>query len=674
MGKDVEKVAEERLNGESSAAGVKAYLWQRIKPYTPPWIVVGGVGVVGAIGSLPWEGNAFAGVGLTLASVGLTAGTWFAAKPTGAQRRLHSAITVAAGGAWFTCAALAGPLAGPLPHLYAMGGGALALSWNIRQVLRHNPDSAGAGDQGGLLEAIGLGKLKIGAPKVTDTGQVLAAYTLPKGGTTEEVAKALPALESALDLRPGAIRIEKDPESHRRGTLVMVPTDPLAGTIWYPGPSAPGGSITQPLVIGTYDDTMPLEMILPKGVHYLIAGETGSGKTEAAMDVLSEVLTRRDVAVWLSDPVKRGMDLGGLFPACDWVAMEDSDVEAMATAVMQATPARAEWLRQHSYRKWEEAAAGQQTDRAHSCQQGRACGCPGLPFLLVWFEEAAQAFAALDEELFKQASNQIRATGACLVFSLQRPSHDQMSTTVRAALPSALVFGMDERDEAMALPTDVLDAGAHPGQWGAGYPGYCYLAEAGTAVSRQTAPARTFRNDPVVLEWVTVTFAPVRTPDAGPVMADVATRVAGARYTDRRVLASGSPTAVEDAEEDYYETETGMEHVDPEDMDIDPGAELPESQDGDDMPLVPVDTRGDLSAEEALEALEVLLDEWLIQGRRTVTPAELVAYSDQIGRKATWIKNAIREMRASGRLTDDMTAKKPGTYKIQPRERALSSV
>ncbi|MEU9110023.1 sporulation protein SsgA [Streptomyces xanthophaeus] len=672
MAKDVEKVQEERLGGESSAAGVKAWLWHRVKPFTPPWLMVGGTGVVGGLSHLMWEDNAFAGVGLTLASVSLSAATWFAGKGTGPQRRLHSAITVAAGSAWFTGAALAGPFAGPMPDLFLMGGGGLALSWNIRQILRHNPDAAASSDSSGLLDAIGLAKLKLGRAKVTETGQVRVPFTLEKGATADELTKSIANLESATDVRPGGFRVERDPESHRHGVLVGVPVDPLSGTTWYPGPSAPGGSIAEPLVIGTYDDTLLLEMLLPKGVHWLITGETGSGKTEAAMDILCEVLTRTDVAVWLSDPVKRGMDLGALFPACDWVAVEPDDVEAMATAVMQATPARAEWLRRHHYRQWVPECADRQTKTDHSCAAGRACGCAGLPFLVAWFEEAAEAFARLDEELFKQAANQIRATGAALVFSLQRPSHDQMSTTVRAALPSALVFGLDERDETLALPSTVLDAGAHPGQWGAGFPGYCYLVEAGTALARQITPARTFRNDPLALEWVTATFADVRFPDAGEVMTGVATAVAGGRYTNRRAALGPAASAPLTGPETDYDEEQSMGEplVDPEDVDLDPTVDLETAQDGDDMPLIPEDTRPDLGPEDAREAMEVLLDEWHAQGRTTVTPADLLAYSEAIGRKTTWIKNQIRDMRAEGRLVEDLNAKKPGTYKIRPRELA----
>ncbi|NEC92662.1 sporulation protein SsgA, partial [Streptomyces sp. SID12501] len=514
-----------------------------MKPHTPPWLMTVGTGVAGAGAHVMWSDSAFAGAGLTLVSVGLTAATWFAAKGTGPQRRLHSAITVAAGTSWTTCAAIAGPLEGPLPDLYLMGGAALALSWNIRQMMRTNPDATTSGDSSGLLDAIGLAKLKLGKAKVSDTGQLRVPFELEKGATADELTKALPNLESGLDLRPGAFRVERNPESHRKGVLVGVPVDPLAGATWFPGPSSPGGSITEPLVIGTYDDTMPLLMTLHLGIHYLICGVTGSGKTEAAMDILTEVLTRRDVIVWLSDPVKQGLDLGEMFDACDWVATTQEDTEAMTEALQAAIPVRAAWLRAHSYRTWVAEAAQPQTDPKHSCKPGGACGCPGMPFLLAWMEEAAAALRHMGDDASTGISQEARAVGACIVVSLQRPSHDQIRTSTRASLPSVLSFGLDERDETLALPGEVLDAGAHPGSWGNKFPGYCVLVQAGIDAPRWAASARTFRNDPLVLTWATTAFADVRM-GVDPVTAGAAERAAGSTYTDRGQTA---PTPVQDA-------------------------------------------------------------------------------------------------------------------------------
>src|SRR5690606_31901698 len=117
--------------------------------------VTGAVGLTGAGAHELWGGAPWPGVGLTLASTALTAATWWAGKSTGPQRRLHSAITVAAGSAWFTASALSGPLTGPLPDLYLMGGATLALTWNIRQAMRCSaPEGSGESADKGLLEKV----------------------------------------------------------------------------------------------------------------------------------------------------------------------------------------------------------------------------------------------------------------------------------------------------------------------------------------------------------------------------------------------------------------------------------------------------------------------------------------------------------------------------------------
>ncbi|MBW5487201.1 sporulation protein SsgA, partial [Streptomyces bambusae] len=151
--------------GGHDGGSVRGYLLHRIKPHLPPWLGWAGIGLAGAVGHWRWGESAAAGVGLTLASVALTGGTWVMGKSTSKQRRLHSAVTVAAGSAWATAACLAGPTADPIGDLYLMGGPVLALSWNGRMMLRHNPEgtTAGIGDgglfgDGGLLEKVGLAR------------------------------------------------------------------------------------------------------------------------------------------------------------------------------------------------------------------------------------------------------------------------------------------------------------------------------------------------------------------------------------------------------------------------------------------------------------------------------------------------------------------------------------
>ncbi|GAA4014767.1 hypothetical protein GCM10022232_66990 [Streptomyces plumbiresistens] len=308
---------------QSSGGTVRAYLLNRAKPHLPPWLGVGGLGLAGGGASLMWAGSAGAAVGLTLSSVALTAATWWAGRSTSAQRRLHSAITVAAGTAWFTAASLAGPLAGPLPDLYLMGGATIALSWNVRMMLRTSDASGESGDKG-LLAKVGLARAQIGAAKV-EPNRVTAPIALEAGEqTNEDVTKALARIASALDLPTSAVRYTPDAGSARRGELVIVPEDMLSEVVEWEGPSNLGGSIADPLDLGRYDDGAPLVIWLPgdpdagrNSTHLLIAGGTGSGKGDTALNLLTEILSRRDVIVMFSDP-KAFQDFAPLRPGLDW--------------------------------------------------------------------------------------------------------------------------------------------------------------------------------------------------------------------------------------------------------------------------------------------------------------------------------------------------------------------
>ena len=648
--KNAEQQHEDQLRGASKPSGVGQYLLHRAKPHLPPWIALGAVGVAGAGAHLMWSDSAAAGVGLTLSSVALTAATWWAGRSTGAQRRQHSAITVAAGSGWVTAAALAGPLTGPLPDLYLMCGPVIALSWNVRMVMRRNPEATGGeGSDKGLLEKVGLARTRLGAAKV-EPNKVTVPYALPAGeATNDDVSKSLPRIASALDVAKTAVRYRPDPESARKGELVIVPNDMLREVIWYPGPSAPGGSIADPLVIGVYDDGRELRLTLPQAIHLLVMGVTGSGKTEAALDVMAEVLTRRDVAVWLSDP-KRGQDLGEAFGACDWVVTTQDGAALMIAAFEAAIPARQTWLGEHGYRSWEPAAAVRQDDPAHTCRPDRtACGCPGMAYLIGWFEEAANTLRAVDDDAFTGIAQEARSAGASLVVSMQRASGYQISTDTRASLPSALCMGVDERDAGFALPSEVLDAGANPGAWGNKRPGYCYLVSAGVDEELWSTPSRTFRNNPVALEWVTREFAPVRMP-LDDVTATAAASVAGQIYTDRQGPAAGAPTEggpqqpAAGTDDDDMTTEP---LVDPEDEGIDPEAELPEA---DDSPMFGAGAGAGTEPEDPKAAMEDILRAFEAEGRMVVQTKDFMDHCDKHGRSRPWVAGELGRLGREGRL------------------------
>ncbi|MGW3202382.1 plasmid transfer protein TraB [Streptomyces sp. NPDC001118] len=667
--KDASQQQEDRLNSGSSASGMGAWLWHRAKPYTPPWIVTGAVGLTGAGANTLWSESPWAGVGLTLASVGLTAATWWAGKSTGQQRRLHSAITVAAGSAWFTSAALSGPLTGPLPDLYLMGGATLALTWNIRQVMRSSAgETSGSDSDKGLLEKVGLARTRLRDVKV-EPNRVTVPYELPAGElTNDDVAKAIPRIASALDVPTTAIRVMHDPDSARKGQFVIVPEDMLKTPTVWPGPFAPGESVAVPLRLGVYDDGSDLLLPLLDAIHLLVMGMTGSGKTEGALDILLEILTRNDVAVWLADAAKAGQDFQPLIPAMDWAALDTPSAGAMVAAVQAVIPARTAWLRDHSYRAWEPAAARTQTNPAHSCGSAGACGCPGMPYLLAWFEEAAKLLRELGDDVFTGIAQEARSAGVSLVVSMQRASGYQLSTDTRASLPAAMCFGVKGDDASFALPEEVLDAGANPAAWGNKRKGYVYLVSAGVEEDLYANPARTFWTGPPaegtyerMARYVVEHFANVRA-ELDPVTAAAAERVAGTLFTGRRERATGAPlpAAAAPAPELTEEQESAREVaalVDAEDAELDASAELPGVTANAELP------QAKPSTEEARELLEEMVRMLASVGPGTVAVHQLNPYLEKIGRDRSWVSREMKRMSEEGRLAATGEA---GVYRLIP--------
>jgi hypothetical protein len=668
-GNDIERQHEDQLKGASDAGGIRAYLLHRAKPHTPPWLGVGVLGAAGAGAHLLWADSAAAGVGLTLASVALTGATWWAGRTTSTQRRLHSAITVAAGSAWFTGAALAGPLAGPLPDLYLMGGAVAALSWNIRQMMRRNPEASPESADKGLLEKVGLAKAKLGAAKV-EPNKVTAPLALEPGEqTNDDVTKSLTKIASGLDLPETAVRYLPNPDSARRGELIIVPEDMLSEAVEWAGPSLPGGSIADPLVIGRYDDGSPLLLWLPgdpeakrNSTHLLIAGGTGSGKGDGALNVQTEILSRTDVIMWLSDP-KSFQDFRPLLPAYDWATEAGAGTEAMVEALQAAIPARTRWLGGHRYRQWTRQCAQPQNDAAHTCRaDGTPCGCPGMPFLVAWMEEAANTLRALGDDAFTGIAQEARSAGISLVVSLQRPSYDQMSTSTRASLPSVLCFGVDKRDEGFALPDTVLDAGAHPGAWGNRRPGYCYLVTPGVDEARYSSPARTwwFTRKSISLMETLADWTARNGAKVDPVTAGAAAAVAGKAYTDRdRHGAADASTATDDDQEQEMTA-----RLDDEDHGIDPTQELPPLAPGmEAVTFGPESAAPDFTPEEARAALERILEEFEEQGVMVIGPKDVMDRAEEFGRSRAWVSGQFRAFLEEGRLA---TTKQSGRYRIVP--------
>ncbi|WP_405678518.1 sporulation protein SsgA [Streptomyces sp. NBC_00048] len=663
-------------NAQGDGGGVGEYLLHRAKPHLPPWLAGVGTGLASLPAHYFWNGEAGVTAGLTLASVALTGLTWWAGRNTTQQRRLHSAVTVAAASTWFTAASIAGPSAGPLGELFFIGAPALALSWNIRQILRRNVDGGGSAD-GGFLEKVGLAKTQVVRSEV---GPNKASFDLqlPRGElTSSDVSKNLERIAGALDVPKTAVRMMESADSASRVTLTVVPLDLLKNTVPCPGPSHPGGSIADPVVVGIYEDGTEAVIYFPgdpknarNAAHFLVMGMTGSGKSEGGLTALAEVLTRRDVIVWASDPAKAEQTLGPLLPALDWAALDMASTKAMVEALRAAIPVRTAWLAKYGYKQWEPACAEVQAD-----------GSPGMPYLIGWFEEAAKTIREIDDDVFTGIAQEARSAGVSLVVSMQRASGNQVSTDTRASLGSSWCHGVrTEGDARFALDDDVLDAGAAPHVWKDKKPGYSYLVANGVPETFWATPLRDYLSGTDYLTWVVLAFADTRAA-IDPVTAGAAARTVDRAFTARprhplpgttdepetTVHDGYDPDEDDDLDEQEYDGRT-LAVVDEDDEGegefVDPEEELPEVEHLVEFAQRPPDVpQVKLTAAQARAAMEDILEEFEDEGLDMVGPADFMAHCDRHGRSRSWVSGQVAAFVMAGRLAE---TNEVGRYRIVP--------
>ncbi|GAA4014772.1 hypothetical protein GCM10022232_67000 [Streptomyces plumbiresistens] len=283
--------------------------------------------------------------------------------------------------------------------------------------------------------------------------------------------------------------------------------------------------------------------------------------------------------------------------------------------------------------------------------------------MVAWFEEAANTLRALGDDAFTGIAQEARSAGISLIVSLQRPSYDQMSTSTRASLPSVIALGCDARDEGFSLPDEVLAAGAHPGAWGNRRPGYCYVVSPGIPEDRYPSPARTrrFTQRAVNVMEALAAWAQSNGAAADPVTAGAVSSIAGRAYTGRTGAGDTgrSQLTLVNGEDDM----DGGPLVAPEDADIDPDAELPESEEGDDVPLFGQESGHKPSPEEARELFAQALEEFENDGQMIVGPKDFTDWCDRHHLSRSWVSLRLKDAALEGRLEATNTT---GRWRIVP--------
>lgn len=653
-------------------------------PHARPWLALVGEVPATFAAHAAWGDQPLAAVGLTVASLALTAATWWAGRDTKEARRLHATATTAAATGYLTVASFTDPLGATQLSWLAIGGATVAASWNVRKVMRINPESKQdtdrAGETGLLTKSLGKSKAMLrGEPKV-EPNKVTAPYRITDPGslTNADIGRRIDNIAGELGISPNSIRIVPDGENAAEGEFVFIPKDMLTGGAPYPGPSSAGGSITEPCHVGIYEDGEIEQFWFPadeqlrrNATHFLVAGMNGSAKSTGMTWAVIDALTRRDCIVWAIDASKGMQTLGPLLPYLDWAEMTMAGGEAMIDALPQVITARADELGRHGFKNWTPEAFEKL----------------GMPYLIVWIEESAKFFR--DGAELESVVEALRSAGGSVAVSQQRPSSTSMPTDVREQLGASWCFGVKGSTTAdMALPDDVRDAGARPEAWENRKPGYNYLVAPGVAEERYAMKARTW--DPISDDEIREVLARFAVPTPAGATTTLA---AGEAYAARTVyMPDQELTSVEQeetvmskddqkaAEEALLERQVARDiasrmgdgEEEPDLSGIDPDKEIPPVEQGQVWKFAEAEKHQEKSTSEAEAELMRVLEECREQGLDEIGPKHFQPHgkTGRYGRSRSWLSGKLTELADEGVHLEE--TEEPGVYRLLYPEMAAA--
>jgi DNA segregation ATPase FtsK/SpoIIIE, S-DNA-T family len=322
------------------------------------------------------------------------------------ERSYASAVTATAG-LWLAAATRLGPLRRPLLALLLVGMLLAGVPWwthrrrrakvrVVRAMTTWAEDAAAADLDGARLQAVDV---------TPDGQQWTARLLLPKGKTLADALARVPKLESALGLRPRAIRVEEDPTLARRVILRVVTRDPHTRPL--PMPELVGRpTITRPVLVGVYETGEPLRVTLLRK-HALFGGATGSGKSTLLNAFLATLAPAPDVLLW-------GIDFAGGTALVPWrqcfgrIATTPTDAKALLEDACRVIDARNRWLVHHGRDAWQPT--------------------PNAPALVVPVDELAELVEQLPDAAtsLDSIARLGRKTAVTLLAATQRPTQDAL--------------------------------------------------------------------------------------------------------------------------------------------------------------------------------------------------------------------------------------------------------
>jgi S-DNA-T family DNA segregation ATPase FtsK/SpoIIIE len=384
-----------------------------------------------------WLAVAVCTVAATLAA-GLRGFPWGV---TRSGERGYAATTTAVAGAWLAAATAVGPGRTPLHTVLIAVVVAFGVPWwahrrrrarvRVDRVIHAWPD---------LADIIGLDGSRI-MSAVVDTWGWRARMKLRPGRSVNDVVARVPAIESALGTRPGAVRVEQDPAHAGRCTMRVLAVDPHAGAIPWPGPSA--RSLANPIQLGVFEDATTVGVPLLRR-HALIGGTTDSGKSGVLNVVLGNLAACPDVVLWGID-LKGGMELRPWVPCLARLATTPDEATGLLADAVAVLEARAQASSRESTRVWEPT--------------------PDAPALVIVIDEYAELAdtAPAAVPYAESVARRGRALAVDLLAATQRPTQKAMGGgALRSQMSVRVCLRVrGRRDVDLILDRGMLAAGWH---------------------------------------------------------------------------------------------------------------------------------------------------------------------------------------------------------------------
>ncbi|MFI6907330.1 hypothetical protein ACIBKY_39150 [Nonomuraea sp. NPDC050394] len=455
--------------------------------YLPPWLIgflLFGLGFVFHVTlrsddpqTIAWTTAAI----ITCVLV-LTALTWRQSHARSMTGRAHTTLTTLAGGLWVCAATINGPATTVTGRLILIGGVAFALSFNIRTVIRAKQIDVSGAVADPLSFLFNRGADKAGLPPVqartiqATAHKVTGEVQLSEGRQiADDLQKKVPYIESGIGLPPGSITTAVDPDDASKAKVIISDARVMKQPIAWPGPSRIGASIAAPIRPGLWQDLDEVEYVIV-GHHVQVMGKTGAGKSiGGAWNMLAEIVTRSDAAVFCIDITKGEQTLGPLKAALHRLETSKEGARTLLGEMFEKIKPRTDLLASKGLQKWVE-------------------GC-GLTYWVLWLEEFPDIYDALSDkqqEQFLSLIKAIRSAGGTVVLSLQRSDWTQMPTIARGQL-AKMCFGVDSSaDASFGLSEAQEEAGCRPELWSNKQPGMAYLDAPSIPEDRIAMPMRTY--------------------------------------------------------------------------------------------------------------------------------------------------------------------------------------